>query len=271
MRLLAVLLFALLAGCSSPAPEEPEPVFEAAPLEAIRGVVVDGAIIPLADVRVWSGDVETRTDSQGRFILPGFEGTHLVQADHEGYRAVEIQATAGPTIHQLQLLPEANTDPFVETMQWNGLLACSWTIGLAFYTGCGVGEYIDDHSRRFDMIGARPHFLQSELDWDATQIAGENLCMRHYASSGVGGDILGDACGPTPQVFALDAERIEEVGIGNTRGIERVVWADSWTAEAPTVGIALDQPFEVYTNLFYHFQPRPGWTFLADGPHPVPA
>lgn len=92
--------------------------------------------------------------------------------------------------------------------------------------------------------------------------------MRHYASSGVGGDILGDACGPSPQIFAIEEGKVEEVGIGNTRGIERVVWVDSLTPDAPTAGLALDQPFVVYTNLFYNQQPRPGWTFLADGPHP---
>ena len=36
-------------------------------------------------------------------------------------------------------------------------------------------------------------------------------------------------------------------------------------------GVALNQRFQVYATFFYNFEPDPEWTFVEDGPYPVPA
>ena len=275
----ALLMATLLAGCSDEpsAVAEDEGFDDLVPEDAtgvLRGV---GAIIPLEGVLVTeqASGVQTETDAQGRWVLSGLaEGTYFIGFSKPGYADAQtsgdVTATGEAPIIKVQLNVLPGTEPFVEAMQWNGHIECSWFIAIAFYTGCGIGDFIDDQSRRFDMIERRPHFVQSELDWRATQVAGTNLCIRHYASSGLGGDILGDQCGPAPLTFQINETKVEETGIGNTRGIERVVWVASWTDEAPTAGIAIDQPFIIFTHLFFNFQPDDGWTFLADGNHPLP-
>ena len=67
---------------------------------------------------------------------------------------------------QLTRLP--GTEPYVVAMQWDGFLQCSFTVAIAFGTGCLVGDFTDDDSRRFDPIEATPEWLQSELVWEPT-------------------------------------------------------------------------------------------------------
>lgn len=279
MRWLVVLLVGLLAGCADD-PSDVEPAFDDIVPEGatgvMRGVVFDGAIIPLQGVTVTeAGGAEATTDDQGRWVLTGFDAsTYVLTFSKPGYAqvqaAAEVVETGDAPILKVQMAILPGTEPFVEVMQWNGHIECSWFLANVFYTGCGIGDVVGDQSRRFDMINARPHFVQSELDWTPTQVAGSNLCMRHYASSGIGGDILGDVCGANPLTFHINETKVEEVGIGNTRGIERVVWVASLTQEAPVAGVAIDQPFVIYTHLFFNFQPDDGWTFLANGPPTVP-
>ena len=35
-------------------------------------------------------------------------------------------------------------------------------------------------------------------------------------------------------------------------------------------GIALSQRFQVYATFFYNLEPDPEWSFVEDGPYPVP-
>lgn len=285
---MAMLVLVSFAGCSDPS----SPAADCAPTDGcgewggtstgagrggIRGIVIDKTIVPIAGVNVTlvGTSTTTFTDAEGRFTFASIDpGNYFLDFTKAGFAPIqtsaEVLADVDPQILKLQMNRLPGAEPMVIPMQWNGFMACSWYIATAFFTGCGLGQQLDDDSRSFDMIDRVPTFIQTELQWSHTQPAGRKLCMRQYASSGIGGDMLGDVCGESPLAMQLEYAKIEETGIGNTRGLERVVWVASWTDEAPTAGIAIDQDFVVYTHLFHNFLPVEGWMFVNDGAPPEP-
>lgn len=262
----ALLAVTALAGCVKDDPSGAADL-DSPELFTLRGVVVDAAITPIADVIVrLVGGTNTSTGADGTFAFSGVEaGSYRLQFEKPGYIEQEVTHTLGsgaPTV-TLERIP--TNLPFAVAMEWTGFMSCSFYIATLFGTGCLLGDAVEDGSRTFDMIDRVPDFLQSEMAWEHTQPAGTNLCLRHYASSGIGGDILADdACGPSPLTVPVDADALQSNGIGNTRGLERVTWVDHWLAEG-TAGLAIDQGFTVYTHLTYNFVPSAGWTFLVDG------
>ncbi len=263
MRVWLVFCLIALAGCGSK-----EPAGEVSGVEdaVIHGVLVDQAVMPIPDARieVLGQDIVTSSDGQGAFELPVLAlGEYTVQISRSGFESAQV-AWDGRSPLRAELVRLPVDVPHVVPMQWDGFLGCSWYIGTLFATGCLAGDVLPDESRRFETLAARPHFIQSELTWEHTQPAGENLCLRHYASSGIGGDIAAeDACGVTPQITTIDEQKIEETGIGNTRGLERLVWVDHWVPGV--AGLAVDQEFAVFTHQFFSMQPEAGWTFGSQG------
>lgn len=271
LRALVVVSALLLAGCgedgSSVAPFEEETV-----VLPLSGVVVDEAISPVAEVivAIEGAGRSTTTDEDGRFAFEAVApGTVTLTATRPGFVAGQTTATvvADMAPVRIGLVREVTDVPFVVAMQWDGFLGCSFYVATLFGTGCLLGDVLDDGSRDFAILDEPPEWLQSEMTWQNTQPAGENLCMRHYASSGIGGDTLGDACGASPQTFQSDEEQIQATGVGNTRGLERVVWVDH--AAPDTVGLAVDQRFTVFTHHFHNVVPESDWRFLDDGPYPL--
>ena len=282
----AALTAALLAGCSDAPPADaagPATGFDDLGLSAgagrgvVRGVVVDLGLRPIAGVNVTlAGRSSALTDGDGRFGFSEVEpGLATLAAGKAGYTSVQttVEVVAGiaepkATTIALERLP--GSEPYVVGLAWQGFLHCSWTAGGAFATGCLVGGYTDDNSRRFDAVEGVPAFLQSELVWQSTQALGTNLCMRHYASEEIGGEVLvDDACGPSPQLQQVDGARLDETGVGRERGLERLVWVAGYGDElAP--GLAYSQQVDVYTHLFYNLVPDPAWRFVTDGAYPLP-
>lgn len=282
--LVVAVMAGLLAGCAG-ADETPQAPADFTELDlkagtgkgVIRGVAVDDSIRPIAGVAITlgSGTLATTTDEEGRFGFSDVEpGLHFVKASKPGYgetqSSVEVVADeAEPKAVLIALTRVPGTDPLVVLMEWNGFMQCSFTIAIAFGTGCLLGDFTDDDSRRFDAIDSTPTALQSELVWKPTQALGTNLCMRHYASEDIGGPVLmGDVCGPSPLVQQASGERLGETEVGAGNGIERVVWVDDFAVDT-TAGVAVNQAFDVYTALFYNIVPDPEWRFVDDGPYPV--
>lgn len=282
------MLGVVLSGCAGGDPPaagtDAGAAFDGLGLEAtattgvIRGVVIDGSVVPVAgaSVALTPGDATVLSDAEGRFGFADLAaGTYFLTASKAGHTTVQAsvdvvagEAAPAATLLRLQRLP--GTEPYVVAMQWDGFMQCSFTVAIAFGTGCLVGGFTDDNSRRFDEIDDQPTFLQSELDWDTTQALGTNLCMRHYASEGIGGEVLmDDVCGPAPLMQVAGADVLNGTAVGSGMGLERVVWVDDFAVDT-TLGLALNQQFTVYTHLFHNFAPPEGWTFLADGSPPVP-
>lgn len=286
--LAASLLAVAAAGCASPGEASgPGPTvaadFEELGLSAgtgkgvVRGVVVDPSITPVAGVTVVLGGAagEVTTDGEGRFGFSDVEpGLQFLHASKAGYTPVQssvdvVADELEPRLVTLVVERLPGTDPFVVAMVWEGFMHCSWTVGGAFATGCLIGAYTDDNSRSYDPIDGQPTFLQSELVWTATQTLGTNLCMRHYASEDIGGEMLmDDVCGPSPLVQVADDDRLNATAVGTDFGLERVVWVAGY-GHAAAPGVALSQRFNVYTHLFHNFAPDAAWRFSVDG-SPVP-
>lgn len=285
--LVLALVAVTFAGCSAkpdPAPSSPTVSFDDLALAAAadkgvaRGVVVDQAIRPLAGaaVVVVDSNATVTTDTQGRFGFSDLApGLHFLTAAKPGYGKVQtsidvVAGVADPAPVTIQLARLPGTEPYVSQLVWDGFMECSWTAGGAFATGCLIGDYTDDNSRQFSSVDGVPRFLQAELLWEPTQTLGTSLCMRHYASEDIGGEVLvDDVCGGNPLLHQVDAARLNETKVGAGKGIESVVWVDGY-GDHLGPGLALNQRFTVYTHLFYNFDPDPAWRFATDGPYPVP-
>ena len=280
-----VVLAYVLAGCSGPPTPTPEAAadFEDLGLSAgtgrgvVRGVVVDLSLRPIDGVNVTlAGQDGVRTDAEGRFGFSDVEpGLATLQASKPGYTTVQttVEVVADvmePKVVTIAIERLPGTEPYVVGLAWQGFLHCSWTLAGAFATGCLLSDFTDDNSRRFDAIEGVPAFLQSELVWQSTQALGTNLCMRHYASEDIGGEVLvDDACGPSPLLQQVDGARLDETGVGRDVGIERLVWVAGY-ADRLAPGVAYSQQVDVYTHLFYNLVPDPAWRFVTDGAYPVP-
>lgn len=305
MRLPCLVLVAafVLAGCSGGTPETSRGLrgsgsgTEAAPpadfsdldLHAtkttgvLRGVVVDATIVPVpgAAVTVLPGNLSMSTDAAGRFGFADLEpGAYLVRAamaDYAGAQA-SVQVVAGesePRATMLVLERVLGTEPYVDALSWDGYLQCSLIAAGFFFTGCMASDVAGDDSRKEDPIGVPPEFLQSELTWDSTQALGSNLCMKHYAIDDDGFEPITDtqeraneACGARPVVQSFDRESLNVTGVGEGRGIERVVWV-AYAVDG-ALGLAFQQQFTVFTHVFHNFVPDEGWVFVTDGPPSVP-
>jgi len=135
-----LLVGTVLAGCSdAPDPVARDDAFDDVDVRvdgstgAILGVVVDDAIVPVADATVAISGTETsaQTDEQGRFVFTGLEpGTYFLTASkklHEGvqFSADVVAGVADPPIVKVQLDRVFKADPYMQTMASSGFFTCS--------------------------------------------------------------------------------------------------------------------------------------------------
>jgi Carboxypeptidase regulatory-like domain len=137
-----LLLGALLAGCSDPEPSAlSDSAFDDLDLEvsattgAIRGVVVDERIVPIAgaSVALTGGAAEqaAMSDDQGRFtfsnLAPGVYFLAAQAALHEpAQTSVDVVAgVAEPPVTKLLLTRLFTQEPFVEQVKNDGFIQCN--------------------------------------------------------------------------------------------------------------------------------------------------
>ena len=154
--LLSLLLFTTaLAGCAddggggtgTTGGEEPPTVVATETTGGIRGVVVDEAIVPVADavVTIDSTGESVETDERGTFVFSGLQpGTYFVTATHPLYDTVQqnVVVEAGvekPPAVRFQLTRLISETPYLTTMQFNGYIFCSANIVGAYSEECGEG------------------------------------------------------------------------------------------------------------------------------------
>jgi len=285
-----------LAGCADNGALEPQSVTAVDnELQAtdstgvIRGVVVDPAITPVigATVRVLSLDRETLTTEDGSFGFSDLEpGTYFLEVSKIAFDTVQtsVEVIAGvdlPKVVHVQLVPQPSKAPYLSMLQFSGNLACGLATPAASF-GCSVvrgtedvvGEY-NGYSQTFDVI---PDHLQVEMVWDSTQPAGESLYLgiRHCCDNDqLGGEYSGSR-GPSPQTVWVNKTNLlaHQDGAVATDGVEISTFPsglEDLEANGVRLGVILDQKFDYFTTEFYNFLPAEGWTFVADGPHPVPS
>lgn len=353
MLVLILLALPALAGCADGDGKEPveEEEFKEFELEAtddtgvVRGVVVDPAVVPVegANVTLASTGETVETTSNGAFGFSNVPpGAHFLDVSKPGYGPVQqsVQVVAGvdqPPVVKVLLTPDPTTAPYTETIQFNGLIACSFALGIVGFAACGVGPVAESTGNVFlqeHEYGRVAEHVQSEMVWDATQATGEELSLSWTDPNDGAQVTIAAEAGPSPLTISFGREAFEQLNLtgktlwlrvfsaamGGSDPVDEDVWNDPWASSVypaingtpvqdvgeayggicePVAGVctvdpireecvgwfvlfsgcfdwgglgaALDQEFEVFTTNFYNFQPQDGWTFVDDGPHPVPS
>ncbi|MHB1261457.1 MAG: carboxypeptidase-like regulatory domain-containing protein [Thermoplasmatota archaeon] len=314
MRGLVALLLvsSVLAGCSSKDPvAEPVADFEDLGLEAtattgvIRGIVVDDAIRPLANASiVLSGSGAERTTAStetGAFGFEGLEpGTYFLAAQKLGYFGSQTSAevVAGitePPIVKLQLAIDAARTPFAVLHKWDGFLEC----GLSVIALCAAantgGNVTNDNFAAVMVIDGVPQLIQSEVLWDTTTAASDELWLWHSNGAKPDGAFNGTRNayawrqGPSPLVMTSNATEIEESEYGTSNDLYLRMFTGSIAGTRNPVdpegcypggpgpdvfcggvGYSIEQSFTVYTTAFFGYLPSDGWRFHVDGPSSPP-
>jgi hypothetical protein len=311
VRLLSVsLLVAIgLAGCSSggtPAAPEPEVDFTELELEAtattgvIRGIVVDDAIRPLANVSVTlrGGGEEQVTASTpaGSFGFDTLEpGTYFLEASKPGYFDAKsstdvVAGVAEPPVVKLQLGIDAANLPYYVLHKWEGFLECGLSVIALCGAGNTAGPVTNDNFATVMVIDGVPQFIQSEVIWETTTAASDELWLWHSNGAKPDGDFNGTRNayawrqGPSPLIMTSNATEIEDSEYGTNNDLYLRMFTGSIEGTRNPVdpqgcypgdpgpdvycggvGYSIEQSFTVYTTAFFGYLPPEGWAFHEDG------
>lgn len=308
---LGAVALLLLAGCSGNAKD---PVDDAdfeplglAPTDTtgiIRGIVVDDAVRPLAgvDVTARGGDgaeKKTQTTAEGTF---GFEdlspGTYFLTASKAGFRdtqqSVDVVANvAEPPIAKMLLQADPALRPYFEAYTFEGYLECGVTtppVGVAL---CLIGgDSLNDNTQVTYDLARRPAWVQTEMVWDSTQQAGNELALMYSYTADCGLYCDHEVDGTSPLLLQANQTVIDTIGLGNGTGLyirvfnsdldETDLGLDSVCTPVPDpvlgatwclangVGATLEQKFNHYTHVFYGYTPPETWRFSDDPEVPQP-
>ncbi len=303
MRVLMALLliFVAFAGCAeAPAPAEPvDDTFDdcancdvevTADTGAIRGVVVDSTITPIAEAQITiNGGGETFelvSDSEGRFAKGNLApGAYFVKVAKYGFEEAQssVEVVAGvetPDVLRIQLTAAFTEEPFTVPFTFKGRVVCSYQAVII------TAPCITDYTSIVCPGGCAPQLREVQGDArDWTQEIGQNwkshiiemtwkpsaqgtsdqlgFTVSHtertsthwFASFGGQNPVIGriDCCGghPTNQ-NAPDG--IPPEGIPNLMTFVNV--------RGGGVQLAVEQDFEVFTHTFHNLAAPEDWSFV---------
>lgn len=201
----ALLLVAtLLAGCSGGKAKKAddgidEGSFDELDLVAtketgvIRGIVIDEAINPIADVNIsvvgplgMSGLV--KSNAEGAFGMDGLEpGSYFLTATKPSYQGVQtaVDVVAGisdPDPVKVLLVADPSSVPYPNQYVMEGFITCSARIAL---TAVPAGEcQPSDESQVNYTLDRLPEWAQTEMTWKSTQALGDALSLVSECFSG---------------------------------------------------------------------------------------
>lgn len=300
-----VLVATVLAGCSDGNDKDLGPEFEELGLQAtattgiIRGVVVDPAIKPIAGATVvLNGVGETTTTEGGLFGFDAVEpGTKFLSVAKVGYKPTQtstevVAGEAEPAILKVLLDPDPGSVPFYVQQHYTGFISCSYKAHTTVFraSDCDptghLGYRDRDDSHPWFPIEAQPTYYQSEMIWKATQEFSKSLVTIQWAcdADNCGDDDfrLCNVRGTSPLVCRVTLTEggggggvgIEEAELGTDHmGYEVSMFANcnpQCTVGVSGVGLALDQPFDVYNTLFHQYAPPADWLFVESNTVPSP-
>lgn len=271
------MLAFVLSGCSDPSGAAEAP--EADTPTTLHGILLDPAIVPVegATVRLVGTNESLVTGVDGAWRFTVEPGSHVLEAEKDGYVAVQTTATAvaGAQVKVAMTLAKAQgVTPFVVSGTWEGFVECSTRVGTGGASGslginaCNdVGRQDVDHATSFP--DGTPTWFQNELAWESTQVGGSELSLV------VGPEACNDvkwyrADGPSPLAVDMDSFELAARGMGEDAGLCSRVF--TWTSGdlAHLAGVQVQQGFSTFSHAFYHFEPPKGWLFVVDGPPVVP-
>lgn len=310
MRALAWLTLAglLLSGCATKTPTATtaaDTTTRIANPSTVHGVVVDGAIRPLAGALVSLRDGEatraTNTSADGRFQFASVTlGAHALKVQLKGFQdaqiTFEVDSAVATAEQRIILAPDASfKKPYVQQYKFQGLIECGGVVdipppapgGYAALAACDLPNEVtgqkltDDKFMTLESVdGGAPAWVQCEVVWESTSPLGNSFLVymdelnRTGAGSGGKGSAtsakfteLTNAHGTSPLVAHLSGKEVDRLG----RGFDLQVRVFPWYEDPKPIGVTYEQAFTVYTDIFYGFTPPDGWTLGKDGAVPVPA
>jgi hypothetical protein len=309
--LLAPLLLALFAGCSSPPAQDTSSSTLAQDVHlaatettgVIRGIVVDAAIHPLAGAHVstMAADrrLHTNTTPNGSFGFQGLAaGTYFVQAEKAGYKAIQtsVVVTAGidsPKAVSIQLEANPTTKPYVETLSFKGFLACGVAVFLTSVGCTTVGPLADNTgSRAIFHYGYTqlPKWMQGELIWDQAQPGGGELIWEAVVG-GTNAHVGYRETTTSPALMFWNTTTLKDhekdvladgIDVRFFGGAHPACHAPVQPELPPNpsgftrplffgCGLTVNQETKVIVDTFYNFTPPEGWRHTKDGEPVVPA
>jgi hypothetical protein len=280
----ALLFAALLAGCSdggeprTTSLADAEQAAESLPVEAtattgvIRGIVVDEAIRPLPGVAIHlAGGPDTKSNPGGAFGFDGLEaGTYFFTAALHGYATVQqsVDVEAGvddPPIVRVLLTAVPAATPFIEAFSARLFLTTSaWVAGVG---GVVVSSLLPIDEGSFVLavdITPNATVAQSEFVWTATTPLG----LSAMASGGTYGEDGAVEVTRFSGQSPITARTAATLGNDTADAVVFTFWA--WPDGDVPAGVHLEQPVDAFVHVFHNLEPAEGWTFVADGSHPLP-
>ncbi|MGB0651905.1 MAG: carboxypeptidase-like regulatory domain-containing protein [Thermoplasmatota archaeon] len=305
----------LLAGCSDDggAPELADTgeapaldVTATATTGAVRGVVVDDAIRPVADVvvtlRTPDGAQEQTTDAQGRFAFSNvIPGTHFLSAASPAHEPaqVSVQVVAGvdePPVTKILLARLFAADPYVISIKQAGFFECSQAGAILLYSSSNcVTDYTKAVTGPPGLLQPLDNVTNQEREWHADVDAGWQTVLFEMdwepSTSGTSGQlgIVVSTYKPEREGRHWFAE--EETGkplrlqidVGaphpSASGVEPAAIPPGGMQDMsyfvsvkqdnwPVPAVALEQEFDVYLNQFVYAPAPEGWSFVAGDAFP---
>lgn len=302
MRLLPLVFVVLLAlaGCAQKPKDLP---VVGDPLKgAIRGLVVDVAIHPIANVLVTltEGNRTATTDIQGHFSFGDVQpGTHFLRATHLLYHAVQVvvEVRAGdnqPDYSKVQMVPVFTKKPYVEQVRFKGLIECGYSAviitapcvtdysTIACAGGCvKEAHYALVHAqgdqRAFNTtVGADWQTIVIEITFQSNGQGTSDrmgVLMSYYARNA--GHWFGSAEGKNPVLLRFEVGERAPSQQGDDRPLvnatgndDLLILASIATAEGQEAGVGVAQEFEVIQTNFYNAKPPAGWSFVGGSAMP---
>jgi hypothetical protein len=281
--LVCTLLAAILAGCtgSSAGPKEEEQFEEAPEFQevevtaetgAIRGIVVDEAIVPIsgADVGLSPGGLTTTSGESGAFVFDDLEpGTYFVRVTKLGYFSAQqsVEVVAGveePPVVKVLLQADISFAPYTQLQVWEGFLQCGVTVYVAVtgvgFNACGLVD--DGFITYFTMDDGIPDKSQAEMIWDSTQTLSPELSLGYYRS---GTTNWKNFQGPSPIILPATYDEIVDGRPDGENATDNPMRVFPPYSRPAGFGMTLNQDFTVYMTYFYGFLPREDWAFILDG------
>lgn len=302
--LAGLLVAAMLAGCAAgdggdavDGLAEGAPVLEAtATTGVIRGVVVDEAIRPIANVSVTArgpdgAERSASTDVDGFFGLSGLApGTWFLTSEKVAYTSTQqsVEVVAGvsePPVTKLQVTFVPGEVPFYTEVKVEAFVQCiipgANMCAIINLYPCAVANYcepiVDDTSfivlyDHLVSLARTPDWLQTEVVWESTQSVSPALAVRYssYApEDGAGLDERQDrVAGESPLVYRMDQANLTEWDVGIEAGITHEFFGHT-EALSPvgSLGIVVNQRVTFFSHTFYGYLPPAEWRFSSE---PVP-
>ncbi len=305
---LVLLALTSLSGCAENGPKDeggdPYDDFEYekdSETGVILGVVVDQAIVPVADatvtVEVGGNQLTKTSDQNGRFVFAGLEpGTYFVVAKKIAYEPVQssVVVVAGveePPILKLQIERLFNQDPYMQTQRFAGFVGCAYSLILISSTcvndytrvdptgtcpnGClpQTTGVVDQREYRSE-VNAGWQTILWEMVWDSS-VSGtvEQMAITVSYAERVGAGHW-YASSRMPQPYRMQVN-VGEPGPGAQIPADTPEFIDPegqdnlWNMiGAGPSDVAVQQEVEIFQSNFYFGQPPEGWALLNGDENP---